>query len=66
MDNFLNLYDQYLEKILYAVKKYSGKHSINMEKAEEWIYSQPFPEAQQAARNIIKHTKYVMKLQNFT
>lgn len=59
MDNFLDLYDQYLEKILYAVENYSGKHSINMEKAEEWINSQPFPEAQQAARNIIKHTKYV-------
>lgn len=59
MDNFLDLYDQYLEKILYAVENYSGKHSINMEKAEEWINRQPFPEAQQAARNIIKHTKYV-------
>lgn len=59
MDNFLHLYDEYLEKILYAVNNYSGKHSINKEKAEEWINSQPFPEAQAAARNIIKHTKYI-------
>jgi hypothetical protein len=59
MDNFLDLYDEYLEKILYAVNNYSGKHSINKEKAEEWINSQPFPEAQEAARNIIKHTKYI-------
>jgi hypothetical protein len=28
MDNFLDLYDEYLEKILYAVNNYSGKHSI--------------------------------------
>lgn len=59
MGNFLDSYDQYLDKILYAVENYSGKHSINMEKAEKWINSQPFPEAQESARNIIKHTKYI-------
>jgi hypothetical protein len=59
MSDFLELYDKNLEKILYAVENYSGKHTINGEKSEEWINSQPFSEAQQAARNIITHTKYI-------
>ena len=59
MSDFLELYDKNLEKLLYAIENYSGKHSINEKKAEEWINSQPFPEAQEAARNIIKHTKYI-------
>jgi hypothetical protein len=59
MTDFLKLYDSYLEKILYAVENYSGRHNINQEKAEEWINKQPFPKAKEAAKNIIKHTKYL-------
>ena len=56
---FLEDYANYLPQIANIIEKHSGKHAINLEKAQQWIDAQPTETSQNAARNIIKHTIYV-------
>jgi hypothetical protein len=56
---FLEDYVNYLPQIANIIEKHSGKHAINLEKAQQWIDAQPTETSQNAARNIIKHTIYV-------
>jgi hypothetical protein len=58
MDSIKN-YTQLLKQILYNIQTYSGSHSINNDKAQEWIKSQPTKESKLAAQKIIETTIYV-------
>ena len=57
--NFLRCYDKNIEKIIMAIAQKSGKHSIDMIKAEEFISAQISPTIRQAARDLIDNTIYI-------
>lgn len=56
---FLSDYELYINKLLDYLKKNSGKHDIDKQKATKWINAQPLYKAKIAAKQIIKFTKYV-------
>jgi hypothetical protein len=56
---FLGAFDTNMEYYNVIISMYSGKHDIDPIKANEWISAQPTKKSQIAARNLIKHTKYV-------
>lgn len=58
-EKFLKDYTLLLPHIHKIIKTYSGTHSINEEKAQEWIDSQPNESSKRAAQIIIDHTEYV-------
>lgn len=57
--NTIENYDFLLNKIFYNIERYSGTHSINIDKAEQWIISQPTKESKLAAKKIIDVTEYI-------
>ena len=58
-EKFLKDYTLLLPHIHKIIEKYSGTHSINKEKAQEWIDSQPNESSKRAAQIIIDHTEYI-------
>ena len=58
-EKFLKDYTLLLPHIHKIIKTYSGTHSINKEKAQEWIDSQPNESSKRAAQIIIDHTEYI-------
>jgi hypothetical protein len=58
-NNYYYCYEDNIKKILNAIKKYSGKHNININKAELFINSQVSNIRRQAAKDIIDNTIYI-------
>ena len=56
---FLKDYTLLLPHIHKIIETYSGTHSINKEKAQQWIDSQPNQSSKRAAKIIIDNTKYI-------
>ena len=52
-------YDIYIDKLLQYMNENNGKHSINKEKASQWINAQPIKEVKNVARKLIDITVYV-------
>ena len=57
--NSITNYKQLLKEILHNIETYSGTHSINIDKANQWIAAQPTKESKLAAQKIIDTTVYV-------
>lgn len=58
-DSFLTSYDENLIKIQSAIAEYSGKHTIDMTIAEQFINGQLSEARKQAARDLIENTVYI-------
>jgi hypothetical protein len=58
-EEFINAFDANMDYYNEIISMYSGKHNIDNIKANEWILAQPTERSKNAARNLIKHTKYV-------
>lgn len=56
---FINCYESNLNKIQSAIQKYSGKHTIDIQKAREFIDNQTSPVRREAAKNLIDNTIYI-------
>jgi hypothetical protein len=57
--DFLNCYEANLQKVMGAIKEYSGKHNIDISIAEEFIENQTSQIRRDAARNLISNTIYI-------
>lgn len=57
--DFLRCYDTNLIKVMDAMNEYSGKHSIDLELANEFINNQTSPVRREAAKNLIDNTIYI-------
>jgi hypothetical protein len=57
--NFERCYEQNLQKVINAIHEYSGKHSIDQEKAREFIDNQTSSIRREAAQNLIDNTIYI-------
>jgi len=58
-NSFLKYYDENLLKIQNAIEHFSGKHSIDMNIAEQFINEQLSEVRKQAARDLIENTVYI-------
>ena len=58
-NDFVNCYEVNLRKIQNAIQTYSGKHTINMDKAREFIENQTSPIRQEAAKHLVDNTIYI-------
>jgi hypothetical protein len=57
--DFERCYDENLERVMNAIREYSGKHSIDHEKAREFIDRQTSPIRREAAQNLVENTIYI-------
>ena len=58
-NSFLTSYDENLSKIQSAIAKFSGKHTIDMTIADQFINDQLSEARKQAARDLIENTVYI-------
>jgi len=58
-DNFLEKYDENLEKVNEAIDKYSGKHKIQKKQADKFIENQLTDARRQAARDLVENSIYI-------
>ena len=58
-NSFLKYYDENLLKIQNAIEHFSGKHSMDMNIAEQFINEQLSEVRKQAARDLIENTVYI-------
>ena len=57
--DFIHCYESNLKKIQNAIRTYSGKHTINVDKAREFIENQTSQIRQQAAKHLVDNTIYI-------
>ena len=58
-NNFVRCYPENLTKVMKAISQFSGTHSINREKVEQFINDQLTNVRKQAARDLIENTTYI-------
>lgn len=57
--NFVQCYEDNLKKVMSAIERYSGRHSINQEIASQFINEQLTDIRKQAARDLVENTIYI-------
>lgn len=65
ISQYKKYHENNIKNVLDYIHSYSGNAEMDKKKVDNWIQKQPTDESKQAAKDIIKHTKYFSLLEVF-